>query len=269
MGSWHIGQQRAALLRRDRQRLDVAGLHLAQRSEHGIAFIVDLTRQHGIQHRGRAGKRNHRRLDADRRVEKQTTDIGYRAEPGMPDIELVRVGFRVSNKFLKVIGGKILADDQQFRIFGRQSNRLEVLLRIVAEIRIERRRQRIGAKVTGQDRVSVGRRAGGAERSGGATGTHDILHHEFLAEMAAEDVSDDSAGDIGRAAGGKRNDNRDRPGGIILSPRVTCSGYCHHSDDRRCQMPCHLFPPEFAFCHFDVTLQASQPAASGGSPRGV
>ena len=77
VGGWYIGQQRAAFLRGDGQRLDVACLHLAQRSKHGIAFIVDLTRQHGIQYRGCAGKRNHGRLDANRRVKKQTTDIGH------------------------------------------------------------------------------------------------------------------------------------------------------------------------------------------------
>jgi hypothetical protein len=45
-------------------------------------------------------------------VKKQATDIGYRAEPGVPDIELVRIGLRISNKFLEVVGGKILSDDQ-------------------------------------------------------------------------------------------------------------------------------------------------------------
>ena len=41
-------------------------------------------------------KRNHCRLDAHRRMEKKTTEIGYRAEPGVPHIELVRLGFGVS-----------------------------------------------------------------------------------------------------------------------------------------------------------------------------
>ncbi len=175
-------------------------------------------------------------------VKQETTDIGDRAEPGMPAIELVRIGFRVSDEFLEGVGGKILPDDQQFRIFGRQSDRRKILLRIVAEVRIERRRQRIGAEVTGEDRVSVGRRAGGAKRSRGTTGASDILHHEFLAEMAAEDVSDHPARDIGRPAGRKGNDDRDRSGGIIL-------GLCaihpsRHEKKGRCyQMLCHLSPP--------------------------
>ena len=86
MGGRNIRQQRAAFFGSDCQRLDVAGLHLAQRAEHGIAFIVDLTSEHGIQHRSGAGEWNHRRLDADRCVEQKTTDIGYRAKPGVPNM---------------------------------------------------------------------------------------------------------------------------------------------------------------------------------------
>jgi hypothetical protein len=75
------------------------------------------------------------------------------------DIELVRIGLRVGDKLLEIIGRKILPDDQQFGIFGSQSNRLKILLRIVAQIRIKGRCQSIGAEVAGQNRVSVGRRA--------------------------------------------------------------------------------------------------------------
>ena len=60
-------------------------------------------------------------------MKKETTDIGYRTKSGVPNIELAGIGFRISNKFLEVIGRKVLTDDQQFRILGRQSNRLEVL----------------------------------------------------------------------------------------------------------------------------------------------
>jgi hypothetical protein len=58
--------------------------------------------------------------------------------------------------------------------------------------------------VTGQDRVSVGCGAWGAQRSNGATGAADILHHEFLAKITVEDVGDDPAGDVGRPAGCER-----------------------------------------------------------------
>src|SRR5436853_433053 len=120
----------------------------------------------------------------------------------MPDIELARIGFGIGDEFLEIVGGEVLADDEQFGKFGGQSDWREILLWIVAEIRIERRRQRIGAEVPGQDRVSVSRRASGAKRSNGAAGASDILHHKFLAEMTVENVGDYSAHDIGWSAGG-------------------------------------------------------------------
>jgi hypothetical protein len=96
--------------------------------------------------------------------------------------------------------------------------------------------------VTGQDRVSISRRASGAERSNGATGTSDILHHEFLAEMTVENVGDYPAGNIGWPAGCERNDDRDRSRGIILGLCAIHSGY--HQKNSRChQMLCHLSPP--------------------------
>ena len=270
VGSRYIRQQRAALFGGDRQRLDVSCLDLAQRAQHGIAFIIDLTRQHGVQDGGGAGEWDHRRLDADRRMQKQTADIGYRAQSGVSDIELFRVGLCVGHEFLEVVGREILSDDQQFRIFGGQPNRFKILLRIVGEVRVERRRQRIGAEVSRQNRISIRRRTGGADRPRRSAGAYDILHHEFLAQVTAEDVSDDPASNIGWPAGGKRNDNRGRPGGIILSPCVTYSSYCHHGDGRCCQMPSHQSPPRIRlFIISDVTYRQAGQQQVANSLRGA
>ena len=181
----------------------------------------------------------------------------------MPDIELARIGFGVGDKFLEVVGGKIFADHEQFGIFGGQSNRLEILLRIVAQIGIERRRQRIGAEVTGQDRVAVGGGAGGAKRANGAAGAADILHHEFLAEMTREDVSDNPPGDIGGPAGRERNDDRDRSRGIILGLCAIQSRQ-HQKNSRRHQMLCHLSPPQLHYCSCSRDHRPVSPAGKLG-----
>jgi hypothetical protein len=55
---------------------------------------------------------------------------------------------------------------------------------------------------------------------------------------------------ISRPASGERNDNRGCPGGIILSPCVTYSSYCHHGDDRCCQMPSHHSLPRARLLSF-------------------
>jgi hypothetical protein len=82
----------------------------------------------------------------------------------------------------------------------------------------------------------------GTKRSRGATGTPDILHHKFLTKMTAKDVSDDPACDIGRPAGGKGNDDRDRSRGIILGLCAVHSD--RHEKKGRCyQMLCHLSAP--------------------------
>ena len=57
VGSRYIRQHRAALPGGDGQRPDGARPYLAQCSEHRIAFVVDFTRQHCVQHRRRAGDR--------------------------------------------------------------------------------------------------------------------------------------------------------------------------------------------------------------------
>jgi hypothetical protein len=65
-------------------------------------------------------------------MEKETADVGYRAKSGVSNIELARIGFGIGDEFFEIVGGEVLADDKQFGIFGGQSDRLEILLRIVA-----------------------------------------------------------------------------------------------------------------------------------------
>jgi hypothetical protein len=50
----------------------------------------------------------------------------------------------------------------------------------------------MGAHVAQVEGVAVGGGAGTAERSGGAAGAADILHHELLAEMPREDIGNDA-----------------------------------------------------------------------------
>jgi hypothetical protein len=128
----------------------------------------------------------------------------------VPDVEFVCIGLGIGDKFAEIIGGKVFADHKQLRVFGRQSDRLEILLRIVAQIRVERGCQCIGAHVTGEDGVAVGRGVRGTQRTNGAAGAADVFHHDPLAEMTAKNIGDNPAGDICRATGSERNDDCDR-----------------------------------------------------------
>ena len=67
----------------------------------------------------------------------------------MSDIEFFRIGLGIGHEFLEIVGRKILSDDQKFRIFGGQADGLKILLRVVAEVRVEGGRQCIGAEMPG------------------------------------------------------------------------------------------------------------------------
>jgi len=151
----------------------------------------------------------------------------------MSDIELVRIGFCVGDEFPEIAGGKILADRQHFREFGGEADRRKILLRVVAEIRIERRRQRIGAEVAGDEGIAVRRRLRGASGTGCPSGADDILDQEFLAEMPRENIGNDPARDVGWAAGSKRHDDGHRPGRIVLGPGGPDRGCDHQRKNRR------------------------------------
>jgi hypothetical protein len=106
-------------------------------------------------------------------------------------------------------------------------------LRVIAERGIERRRERIGAEMTGDEGVAVRGRLRGAKRSGRTAGANDILDHKFLAEMPREYIGDDPARDVGGSAGGKRHDDGHGPGGIVLGPHSPKPGYDHQGKNRR------------------------------------
>jgi hypothetical protein len=63
--------------------------------------------------------------------------------------------------------------------------------------------------------------------------------------MTAENVGNNPAGDVGRPAGGERNDHRDRSRWIIFCPRAIDSG--HHQKNRRRPLPCHYGLPDVIF----------------------
>jgi hypothetical protein len=149
----------------------------------------------------------------------------------VPHVELALVGLRVGDELLEVVGREVLADREQFRLFGDQPDWLKILLRVIAQVGIEHRRRGVRANVTGNDRIAVGSRTRRAQRSNRAAGTADILDHELLPEMAGKDVCNDAAGHVGWSARRERYDHRYRSRRVILSLRATHSG--EHQRHRR------------------------------------
>ena len=126
---------------------------------------------------------------------------------------------RLGGEFLQVGGGKVLARDDQDRRAGHETDGLEVLRRVVAQVGIERGRRAVRAHVAHRDGVAVGRCLLGAGDAGGTAGAGDVLDDELLSQRLGKIFADDTGDDVGRAAGGKRYDDSHRLGGIVLGKR--------------------------------------------------
>src|SRR4029077_7341716 len=116
------------------------------------------------------------------------------ADAGVPHVELAFVRLGEGDEFLEAVRRKVLANSEQLRLIGNKPDRLEILLRVVAQIGIERGRCAVRAHVAQDDGVTVGCGARSAERSGRATGAADVLNDELLAKMTRVDIGDDASG---------------------------------------------------------------------------
>jgi hypothetical protein len=65
------------------------------------------------------------------------------------------------------------------------------------------------------DRVAVGSGTRRPGRGGRAAGSHHILDDDRLTERARHVIADDASNHVGRSAGGKGHDQRDRASGIV------------------------------------------------------
>ena len=87
----------------------------------------------------------------------------HRADACVPHVELAFVRFRVGDEFLEIVGREVLANREQLGLLGDKPDRLEILLRVVAEIGIEERRSRMRAHMARDKCVAVGSGARGTQ----------------------------------------------------------------------------------------------------------
>ena len=73
----------------------------------------------------------------------------------MRRIDLLDIGFHVSDEFLQIFRLKILARQDQDRRAGQKNNRREILFRMVGEAGVKRDRCRVGAHMPRDQRISV------------------------------------------------------------------------------------------------------------------
>ena len=115
-----------------------------------------------------------------------------------------------------------------------QSDRREILARVVADIGIERRVDRERARGD-QERVAVGLGLGDLARRDGAAGAAAVLDHDGLAEARAHPLGDDARDHVVAAAGRVGHDQRDRTGRIVRRLRAATPARNAARDSGRAQ----------------------------------
>src|SRR6266478_3834721 len=218
-GRGYARQCRIPLGRRNRIDLDPARFEMRTAGDDIGAHVVDLTAYQGVHGRSTAVKGHERRFRAHDRIEQQAGGEEDRADAGMRLVERAGVRLQIGDEFLEVLRRKVLPgrDDQRKR--SDQADRLEIGIRLVCEVRIERDRGGVRPHLTHQDGVTVRIGAHRPNRAGGAAGAGDVLHYDLLAQGARHVVRDDAGGNVGAAAGRERHDERDRASRIGLRPR--------------------------------------------------
>ena len=156
-------------------------------------------------------------LDAGLLREQHRGQVIDRADARRADLIRLLRAFHQSDKLGDAVHRHILVHQQQRRRRGDQSERREILARIVADVLVEVR--------AGGQRRGIAEDNGIAVRSGmgdlaradrAAAAGIAALDHDLLAECGAHLVGDRARHDVVGAARRQRNDQRDRPVRIIV-----------------------------------------------------
>ena len=118
--------------------------------------------------------------------------------PACARFTLSAFAFTIGDEFLEVVGRKVLPRRDHDRQAGDHADRLEIDIRLVGEVRIERHRGSMRPHLTDLDGVAVGSGAHRSGRAGGAARPGDVLDDELLPERAREVLADDAANNVGR-----------------------------------------------------------------------
>src|ERR1700730_5718421 len=237
----HGGHCRKALLAGDRERLELAPLHLADQRGTRVEQHVDLAARDRGDRLGRGAERHVQHLDAGRLHEQLGGEVLGRTEARAREHDLFRLGPCLGDQALHVVGGEIRArDDQEAR--GRElRHRLERRERVVAQALVDGGGDDLPRRHDAE-RVAVLLGAGDelvAERAGGA-GL--VLDHERLAEPLLQRLADDAADDVGAAPRAEADDDAHRALRPLLGERRCAQGHGRNrgGDGNQCSSHCEL-----------------------------
>ena len=136
---------------------------------------------------------------------------------GRRHVDLARIGLGVGDELGNRLGRNRWIHHHDVGHADDARDRRDVADEIEIELVVERRIDRV-RRADQEKRVAVGRRA--HDRLGGdiAAGARPVLDDELLAEPLRQPLTDQARDDVGRAAGGKADNDAHRPRRIGLRP---------------------------------------------------
>ena len=150
-----------------------------------------------------------RHVDLGFDLEQFAREMCRRADAAGTEAELPRIGSCVGDELAEGFCRKRRMGVEDVRLGSDQGDRLEILLRVVAEILVQAHIDGEQAAGGQQQRVAVGRRAGDRGPGETAAGAGTVLDHEWLLDelfhLPGEDARHHVAGPTRRKADGQRD----------------------------------------------------------------
>ena len=211
-----IGHRGRALARRHRERAQLPRLHLRQRVGEVVEHELRLAGEE-VLHRRRAalvGDVHH--VDAGHRLEELAGEMPGRAGRARAERERAGLRPRVVDQLAHRLHRQRGVDDEDVRHLRDQRHRHEVLLRVVRDLRVQARVDRVRAHRAHQQRVAVAGRLGDEVRADAAARAGAVVDDDRLAPRLLQLLRDAAAHDVERPAGRERHHEADRLGRIGL-----------------------------------------------------
>src|SRR5665213_1713931 len=207
-GRRHIRYRRKTVLAGDGERLELAGVYLADHRRHRVKHDVGMLAEHRVEGFRRGAERHVQQIDLGGLLEHLAGEMlgGGKARTGEHDLAGMLLG--VSDQLLDVVGREI-----------RPRHDHQAGSRYLADRR--KRGQHVVRHLLGgdggdnlarghdSDRVTVGRGARDIVVAQDATGARFVFDDDGLAELGLHRIRQDAADDVGAAAGPERDDHVD------------------------------------------------------------
>ena len=243
VGGRQVRQQRRALSRQHRDRLDLALVRRRRADRDVIADVVDASGDH-VRERRAAALVGHMGDfgDAHDLVQQHAGDMRGRTGAAGRVHHLALVGLGVGDELLEVVRRQVLLGHQQQRRVGDEGHRLEIVRRVIGRLLVHRVADRMGADRGEHEQVAVGRRLRHPQRAGHAAAARLVLDHDGLAQRFGQRRLQNAGERVHRPAGGERHHHGQR----AARPVLRLGGRCHRErgkEQGQAERHCQEFLP--------------------------